>query len=166
MLSRRAMAKSKAAEGEVLVARNARATQRYEVEETYEAGLVLTGSEVKSFRLRRVDLEGAYAAFEGEELYLHKMHVAAYEKAAGPFFGHEPKRSRKLLMNARELEKLRGRLTLQGYTLIPLRVYFKNGWAKVELGLAKGRKKGDDREAIRKELDVKEAREAMRRVKR
>lgn len=160
------MAKSKAKEGEVQVARSAKASQRYEVEETYEAGLVLTGSEVKSFRLRRVDLEGAYASFEGEELYLHKMHVAPYDKAAGPFFGHEPKRSRKLLMSARELEKLRGRLTLQGYTLIPLRVYFKNGWAKVELGLAKGRKKGDDREAIRKELDVKEAREAMQRAKR
>ena len=71
-----------------------------------------------------------------------------------------------MLLNARELEKLRGRLTLQGYTLVPVRVYFKNGWAKVELGLAKGKKLGDDREAIKRELDVKEARAAMQRVRR
>lgn len=162
-----AMAKQgKAADGEILVARSARVTQRYEIEEKIEAGLVLTGSEVKSFRLRRVDLEGAYASFEGETLMLHKMHVAPYEKAAGPFFGHEPKRSRKLLLNARELEKLRGRLTLQGYTLVPIRVYFKNGWAKVELGLAKGKKLGDDRESIKRELAVKEARAAMQRGRR
>lgn len=157
------MSKRTANPGEVLVAKSGRVTQRYEIEETFEAGIVLSGSEVKSFRLRRVDLEGAYAGFVGDELFLFKMHVAPYEKAAGPFFGHEPKATRKLLMNARELEKLRGKLTMQGYTLVPTRVYFKNGWAKVELGLAKGRKKGDDREAIRKELDVKEAREAMRR---
>lgn len=158
--------RDKAAEGEVLVARSGRALQRYEIEDRYEAGLVLSGSEVKSFRLRRVDLEGAYASFEGETLVLHKMHVAPYEKAAGPFFGHEPKRSRKVLLHARELEKLRGRLTMQGYTLVPLRVYFKNGWAKVELGLAKGRHRSDDREAIKRELDVKEARAAMQRVRR
>ena len=162
-----AMAKrDKAAEGEVLVARSTRVTQRYEIEDRIEAGLVLTGSEVKSCRLRRVDLEGAYASFEGDELVLHKMHIAPYEQAAGPFFGHEPKRSRKLLLNAREIEKLRGRLTLQGYTLVPLRVYFKHGWAKVELGLAKGKKRADDREAIKRGLDVKEARAAMQRGRR
>lgn len=157
------MAKRKEAEGEVLVARNARTLARYEVEERYEAGLVLTGSEVKSMRLRRADLDGSYAAFQGDELFLHKMHVAAYEKAGMPMFGHEPRRTRKLLMSARELEKLKGRLTTQGYTLIPIRLYFKNGWAKVELGLAKGRKLHDDRETIRRELDRKEARDAMQR---
>jgi SsrA-binding protein len=158
--------RNKAAEGEIPVARSTRVTQRYEIEETIEAGLVLSGSEVKSCRLRRVDLEGSYASFDGDILVLHKMHIAGYDHAAGPFFGHEPKRGRKLLLNKREIEKIRGRLTMQGYTLVPVRVYFKNGWAKVELGLARGKKHEDNREAIKKELDVREAREAMQRGRR
>lgn len=161
------MAKSKKTpEGEIPVARSARVTTRYEIEETIEAGIVLVGSEVKSCRLRRVDLEGAYASFDGDQLVLHKMHIAPYDHAAGPYFGHEPKRSRKLLLHAREIEKLRGRLTMQGYTLVPTRVYIKNGFVKVELGLARGKKREDNREAIKKELDVREAREAMQRGRR
>lgn len=147
---------------ELIVCRNPKARERYEIEEKLEAGIVLLGSEVKSMRMRRADLEGAYAMIERDELFLFKMHVAPYEQA-GPYLGHDPKRTRKLLVHASEIEKLRGRLTQQGYTLVPLQVYFKNGVAKVELGLARGRKKGDDREALRKELDLKEARAAMER---
>ncbi len=145
--------------GEILVCRNPKATKAYEIEERLEAGMVLTGSEVKSLRARRADLEGAYAAIERGELVLHKMHIAPYEHAGA--FGHEPKRSRKLLVNKRELERWEGRLTTRGYTIVPLSVYFKKGWAKVELGLGKGRKVTDKREDLKREADLREARAAM-----
>jgi SsrA-binding protein len=150
--------KKEEAKGEFLVCRNPKALKVYEVEERVEAGMVLAGSEVKSLRGRQADLEGAYAAFSGDELYLYRMHIAPYEQA-GPF-GHEPKHPRKLLLNRREIERWRGRLTTQGYTLVPLQVYFKQGWAKVELGLAKGRKKGDKRQELRKDAEMREARAA------
>lgn len=148
--------------GEILVCRNAKATQRYEIDEQLEAGLILSGPEVKSLRQRRADLEGSYASIEGNELVLHKMHIAPYEQA-GPHFAHDPKRSRKLLVHRREVEKLHGQLSLRGYTLVPLRVYFKNGWAKVELGLAKSKNVGDRREEVRRTQDMKEARAAIER---
>lgn len=143
----------------LLVCRNPKARKLYEIEDTLEAGLVLAGSEVKSLRNRRGDLEGAYAGFHGDELFLYKMHIAPYEQATA--FGHEPTRVRKLLLHRRELEKLNGRLTIRGYTLVPLSVYFKNGYAKVELGLGKGRAKRDKRQEIKRDLDKKEARQAM-----
>ncbi len=145
--------------GELLVCRNPKATKTYEIEERIEAGIVLTGSEVKSLRLRRADLEGAYATIERGEMVLHKMHIAPYEFAGA--FGHEPKRSRKLLVNRREIERWEGRLTTKGYTIVPLAVYFKGGWAKVELGLGKGRKVTDKREDLKREVDLREARSAM-----
>jgi SsrA-binding protein len=145
--------------GEVIVCRNPKATKTYDIEERVEAGMVLMGSEVKSMRGKGADLEGAYAAIERGEVYLHKMHVAPYEHA-GPF-GHEPKRSRKLLLSRHEIEKLEGRLTTKGYSLIPLSVYFKGGYAKVELGLGKGRKTHDKREELKRDRDLREARDAM-----
>jgi SsrA-binding protein len=141
--------------GELLIARNPKALKEYEIKERLEAGLMLTGSEVKSLRARRADLEGAYVNIRRGEARLFQMHIAPYEHA-GPF-GHEPRRSRKLLMNKREIERWEGRLT-QGLTIVPLSLYFKKGWAKVELGLAKGRKKGDKRHELRKQQDIKEAR--------
>lgn len=152
------------ATGELLVCRNPKATARYQIEDRIEAGLVLQGSEVKSLRNRRADLEGAYANIEGDELWLHGMHVAPYEQAVA--FGHEPKRRRKLLAHRREIEKLRGKLALRGYTLVPLRVYFKNGRAKIELGLGKGQRQTDKREEIRRTIALDEARAAMQRSKR
>lgn len=146
--------------GELLVATNPQAGRDWDIENTFEAGMVLTGSEVKSMRAKHVNLEGAYASFERDELYLRNMNVRPYEKAGA--FGHEPKAKRKLLLHAAEIEKLRGRLTVRGYSLIPVRVYFKNGWAKVELGLAKGRDKGDKRDQLRKKTELKEARAAVR----
>lgn len=153
------MSKKKAQPGEILVCRNPKATKMFEVEERLEAGLVLTGSEVKSLRARRADLEGAYGSITNGQAVLQKMHIAPYENAGA--FGHEPKRTRKLLMNRREIERWEGRLTTRGYTIVPLSVYFKNGYAKVELGLGKGRKLGDKREELKRDVALKEARAAM-----
>ena len=146
---------------ELLVCRNPKAAKAYEIEERLEVGMVLRGSEVKSLRARRGDLEGAYATIEKDELFLHQMHIAPYAQAG--YGGHPPKRTRKLLAHKREIEKWRGKLTIRGYTLVPLQVYFKNGVAKCQLGLGRGKKKGDDRQALKAEAELKEAREAMRR---
>ncbi|MAQ14194.1 MAG: SsrA-binding protein [Sandaracinus sp.] len=149
---------------ELLVCRNPMAAKRYEIEERLEAGMVLQGSEVKALRQRRASLEGSYASVDSEELFLHKMHISPYEQG-GPHYNHEPKRSRKLLAHKREIEKIRGRLTAKGYTLVPLQVYFKNGVAKVQLGLGKGKRLGDERETIKREAELREARDAMGRYK-
>jgi SsrA-binding protein len=141
------------------ICRNARATTRYEIEERLEAGIVLTGSEVKSLRAGRADLEGAFAIFEGDELFLKNAFIAPYEQAG--VFGHEPKRSRKLLLHKGEIEKWRGRTTLRGLTIVPMRMYFKGSHVKVELGLGRGKKSGDEREKIKRDVDMKEARAAM-----
>ena len=159
------MAKKKkdTAVGELLVCRNPKAHKLYEIEDRLEAGMVLRGSEVKSLRQRRGDLEGAYATIDHGELFLHKMHIAPYEQA-GPYNAHEPKRSRKLLMKRQQIDKWDGKLTTRGYAIIPLAVYFKGGYAKVELGLGKGRKVHDKRHEIRRKLDLKEARAASRKA--
>jgi len=148
---------------DLLVCRNPMAAKRYDVEERLEAGMVLYGTEVKSLRARRASLEGAYCRIDDDELFLYSMHIAPYEQ--GGHAGHETQRRRKLLVHRREIEKLRGRLTARGYALVPLQVYFKNGVAKVQLGLGRGKKKGDDRDAIRRQEDLKEARAAMQRRK-
>jgi SsrA-binding protein len=151
-------------QGELLVCRNPKAQHDFELEEKLEAGIVLTGSEVKSLRARRADIESSYATVDGMELFLHNMHIAPYEQA-GPF-GHEPKRSRKLLAHREEILKLLGKLAHRGYTLVPLSVYFKNGRAKVELALGKGKKRADRREDIKRDIDLREAREAIGRGRR
>jgi len=148
---------------ELLVCRNPMAANRYDIEDRLEAGMMLYGTEVKSLRARRANLEGAYCRIDKEELFLYSMHIAPYEQ--GGHAGHEPQRRRKLLVHKHEIERLRGRLTMRGYALVPLQVYFKNGVAKVQLGLGRGKKKGDDRESIRKQEDLKEARTAMQRRK-
>jgi SsrA-binding protein len=145
--------------GEILVCRNPKALKGYDIEERLEAGMILTGSEVKSLRLRRADLEGGYASVDRGELVLHKVHIAPYEFAGA--FGHEPKRSRKLLVHRKELERWDGRLATRGYTIVPLSIYFKGGFAKVELGLGKARKVSDRREELKREHDLREAREAV-----
>lgn len=150
--------------GELLVCTNRKALKRYSVEERFEAGMVLKGSEVKSLRAKKADLEGAYASIDKGELWLHKMFIGPYEQAG--VFGHEAKDKRKLLIKSRELERLHGKLTVRGYTLIPIRVYFKNGWAKVELGLAKGKDVGDRREDLKRKTALDEARRAINRGRR
>ncbi|MBW2463760.1 MAG: SsrA-binding protein SmpB [Deltaproteobacteria bacterium] len=145
--------------GELMVCTNSRALMRYNIGERIEAGIVLSGSEVKSMRAKRADLEGSYATIDGGELWLHKMYVGPYEQA-GPF-GHEAKQRRKLLVKSQEIKRLIGKLTVRGFTLIPIRVYFKNGWAKVELGLAKGKDVGDRRQDLKSKTAVREARAAV-----
>ena len=146
-----------------LVCRNPKAAKRYEIDERLEAGMVLYGTEVKSLRARRANLEAAFCRIDHDELYLYGMHIAPYEQ--GGHAGHETQRRRKLLVHRREIEKLRGRLTNRGMALVPLQVYFKNGVAKVQLGLGRGKKKGDERESIKRQEDLKEARAAMQRRK-
>ncbi|HUL59542.1 MAG TPA: SsrA-binding protein SmpB [Anaeromyxobacteraceae bacterium] len=145
-----------APEGAQVVATNRRARFEYAVEDRWEAGLALTGSEVKSLRAGNVNLSDAYAQPRGEELFLVNCRIGEYEKAAA--FGHAPLRDRKLLMKRAEIDRIRGKVEQRGYTLIPLQLYFKGGWAKVELGLAKGRAHEDRRDAIaeretRREMD-------------
>jgi SsrA-binding protein len=139
-----------------IVCRNKKAFHLYKIEERIEAGLVLSGSEVKSLRARNADLSDAYAAIKEGELFLHKAHIAEYSHAG--YGGHEPKRTRKLLLRKHEIRRLRGKLVERGYTLVPLSIYFKEGWAKIELGLAKGKRKFDRRKAIQD----KDHRKAMR----
>jgi len=148
---------------DLLVCRNPKAAKRYDIDERMEAGMVLYGTEVKSLRARRANLEAAYCRIDNDELFLFGMHIAQYEQ--GGHAGHEMQRRRKLLVHRREIEKLRGRLTNRGMALVPLQVYFKNGVAKVQIGLGRGKKKGDERESIKRQEDLKEARAAMQRRK-
>lgn len=131
--------------GRVLVAQNRKARHNYLIEDSLEAGLVLTGTEVKSLRLGRASIVEAYAADERGDLYLFNSHIPVYD-AAGRF-NHQPKRARKLLLHRRELARLIGLIRREGYTLVPLSLYFTDrGIAKVELGLARGKRKADKRE--------------------
>lgn len=141
-----------------VVARNRRARFDFTVEERYEAGLALTGSEVKSLRDGNVSLSDAYATPRGGEMVLVNCRIGEYGPAAT--FGHAPLRERKLLLNRREIEKARGKVEQRGYTLVPLSIYFKGGWAKVELGLARGKTHADRRGAVAE----REARREMRRA--
>jgi SsrA-binding protein len=153
--------KGKGQKGDELICRNPNAERNFDVEERIEAGMVLTGSEVKSLRAKHANLEGAYASIENMELFLFHMHIGPYMQAGR--FGHEEKRRRKLLVHKHEIERLTGRISLRGYALVPAKVYWKDGRAKVELVLGKGRKVHDNRESIKRELDLKEARAAVSR---
>jgi SsrA-binding protein len=147
--------------GDVVVTVNRKARHDYEIEETYEAGLVLTGSEVKSLRAGRANLKDAYARIHRGEAFLWNAHISPY--AAASQFGHEPERTRKLLLHQEEISKLAGRVNERGFTLVPLRIYFKNGRAKVLLGLGRGRKTIDKRGVIKEREQKREADRAMRR---
>jgi SsrA-binding protein len=137
---------AKVGDGGRVAASNRRARFDYAIEDTWEAGLVLTGSEVKSLREGNVNLSDAYAQPRGDELFLVNCRIGEYKQAA--HFGHAPLRDRKLLMKRAEIDRIRGKVEQRGYTLVPLRIYFKEGWAKVELGLGKGRSHEDRRGAI------------------
>lgn len=139
------------------VLENRKARHDYEILETYEAGIALKGSEVKSLREGRVDFTGSFARFQDGELYLENLYIAPYEK--GSYFNPDPRRPRKLLLHKHELKKLRGRVEQKGLTLVPLKIYFnERGWAKVLLGLGRGRKayekrREDKKEAVRRALE-------------
>ena len=125
---------------------NRRARHDYEILETYQAGLVLTGTEIKSVRARKVSLREAYAAIEGGEACLYNMHISPYEP--GSRENVDPRRRRKLLLHRREIDRLLGRTVERGLTVVPLRLYLQRGYAKVELGLARGKRQYDKRKAI------------------
>ncbi|MEW6755578.1 MAG: SsrA-binding protein SmpB [Candidatus Latescibacterota bacterium] len=129
-----------------VVAHNRKARHDYEVLDTYEVGIVLLGTEVKSLREGSANLKDSYATVEGGEVYLHKAHISPY--TAGNRYNHDPERPRKLLLHRSEIRRLVGRTQQQGLTLIPLRVYFRGGRAKVELALARGRRHHDRREDL------------------
>ena len=145
------MARSATPERVKVVSSNRRARRNYTVVETVEAGLALLGSEVKSLRDGRLDLKDSYAVVEEGEAFLVGAYIAPYEFARDG--GHDPERKRKLLLHRREIDRIGGQLAEKGLTLIPLQVYFKEGKAKVELGLAKGKTSYDKRETI-KERDA------------
>ncbi len=134
------------------VAVNRRARHDYFIEEAVEAGLVLTGSEVKSLRAGKAQLKDSYGQIKRGEVWLFNAHISEYGPAA--HFGHDPTRSRKLLLHRREIDRLAGKVKERGLTLVPLRIYFKHGRAKVELGLGRGKKLYDKRAAI-KEREVR-----------
>jgi SsrA-binding protein len=143
------------------VASNRRARHEYEILDVYEAGIALQGSEVKSLREGKVVLRDAYARVDDGELWLHGVHVPPYLRAQG-FGAHDPDRSRKLLLNRREIDEVADRLAQQHLTLVPLSLYFKEGRAKVELALARGRKTYDKRAAIAERDSDREAARAFR----
>ncbi len=130
---------------------NRRAHYDYFILEEVEAGIVLTGTEIKSIRLGKVNLKDSYAIIRNEEIYLLNTHISSYEK--GNIFNHEENRTRKLLLHKNQIKKLQNKVTLEGCTLIPLKIYFLKGRAKVLIGLCKGKKNYDKRECI-KERDI------------
>ncbi len=151
-------------QGRKVVTTNRKARHDYSILDTYEAGLVLTGTEVKSLRTGRASLVDSFAAVSRGELYLHGAHIPEYTQ--GTWTNHEPRRVRKLLLKRGELDKLVGKLKESGLTLIPLSLYFSDGWAKVELGLARGKRSYDKRQDLAKrDADREIARVAGRRRK-
>jgi SsrA-binding protein len=148
-------------EGEKLIATNRKAHFNYQILEKYEAGLSLLGTEVKSLRAGNANLSDAYAIIRNDEAFLLNCHIGAYPHA-GPF-NHEPLRTRKLLLHRHEIEKLIGKTQEKGLALIPIRLYFKGGKAKVELGLGKGKKLYDKRETIKRRETDREVAKAMKR---
>lgn len=131
-----------------IIAQNKKAGHDYFIEDTYEAGIVLSGTEVKSIRMGKANLKDSFARIENDEVYLYNMHISPYEK--GNIFNKDPLRTRKLLLNRYEINKLLGYITQKGYTLIPTKAYLKHGIVKIELAVAKGKKLYDKRDDIAK----------------
>ena len=147
-------------EGIKVITTNRKARHDYEILSTHEAGLVLLGTEIKSIREGQVQLKDGYARIQGNEAVLHEVHIAPYPNA-GPF-NHEPTRPRKLLLHKREIRRLWGKTQEKGLALIPLSLYLKNSIAKVELGVARGKRKYEKREAIKKKDAGREIQRSLR----
>ena len=157
------MAKEKEKPGETLIVRNKRAAFDYDLGEHYEAGLVLIGSEVKMLRAGAADLSDSWCAVERGEAFLRGVNIP---EMTGAVFGHEAKRSRKLLLHAREIEDIGQTIAREGMTVVATRLYFKEGRVKVELALAKGKKKLDKRDSVREREAERETRALMTRARR
>lgn len=147
------MAKGK--ESQKLIANNKKAYHDFSIDETYECGIALHGTEVKSMRMGKCSIKEAFVRIEDGEVFVYGMHVSPYEK--GNIFNKDPLRVKKLLLHKYEINKLLGKIKEKGYTLVPLQVYFKDGKVKVEIGLARGKKLYDKREAIAKKDQRREA---------
>ncbi len=155
------MGKKKKQEPGNVITRNRKARHDYHVEESFEVGVVLMGTEVKSLREKQISLVDSYARFQGGELWLVNAHINPYSH--GTHVNHEPDRPRKLLLHKRELKRLRGKIQEQGLTLIPLTVYLNDGGlVKIELGLCKGKKNYDKRETLRKQDHARDVERARR----
>ena len=146
--------------GRRIVATNRKARHEYHILDTWEAGLVLTGPEVKSLRAGKVSFKDAFARVEGGEVWLHSLHIAPYDQANR--WNHDPERERKLLLHRHEIRRLIGGVEEKGLTLVPLDIYFRAGYAKVTLALARGKKLHDKRETLKRRTQEREARRAMR----
>lgn len=131
-----------------VIAKNPTARYHYFIEDSIEAGIVLTGTEIKSIRAGKVNLKDSYASIEHGEVFVHAMHISPYEH--GNIFNKDPLRKRKLLLNQRQIAKLAGKIQQQGYTLVPISLYFKGSFVKLELGIGKGKKLYDKREELAK----------------
>ncbi|WP_298407555.1 SsrA-binding protein SmpB [uncultured Chloroflexus sp.] len=145
-----------------VVADNRKARHDYDIEETIEAGIVLSGSEIKSVRAGRVNLRGSFARVVNDEVFLYDAHIAPYEQS-GKYFNHDPLRPRKLLLHRREINRLNGLVRMKGMTLVPLKIYFKGRRAKVELGVARGKKIYDKREDIARRDAARDIDRALKR---
>ena len=143
-----------------IVCKNPKAHKDFHIEETFEAGIELKGSEVKSLRNSQASLKESFAMVRDNEVFLINSYIAPYEEAN--IFNHDPKRDRKLLMNRREINRLIGRSKTKGYTLVPVKIYFNNRYAKLELGLAKGKKTIDKREDIKRKDAEREMERALK----
>jgi SsrA-binding protein len=141
-------------DGRKVVASNRKARHDYIVEDTFEAGLVLMGTEVKALRMGRASLVDGWASFTGDELWLEGVHIPEY--VSGTWTNHTPRRRRKLLLNRKELDRISQRTRESGHTIVPLQLYFKDGRAKVEIAIAKGKKEYDKRHALRERQDRRE----------
>jgi SsrA-binding protein len=151
-------------QGRKLVAQNKKARHDYHIEDTYEAGLVLQGTEVKSLRQGRASLVDGFVDIEGHEAWLHGVHIPEYSQ--GTWTNHSARRKRKLLLNRAEIEKIERRVNEKGLTVVPLSLYFKDGRAKVEIALAKGKKSWDKRHALAERQATRETQQAVgRRLK-
>ncbi|AGS69906.1 MULTISPECIES: SsrA-binding protein SmpB [Streptomyces] len=155
------MAKEK---GRKLIAQNKKARHDYHILDTYEAGLVLMGTEVKSLRQGRASLADGFVQLDGHEAWLHNVHVPEYSQ--GTWTNHSARRKRKLLLHRDEIDKLESKSQETGHTIVPLALYFKDGRAKVEIALAKGKKEYDKRQTLREKQDRREADRAMSAVRR
>ncbi len=143
---------------------NRKAYHDYAIQESVEAGVVLTGTEIKSVRAGKVNIREAYAHPQGDELWLFNAHIARYD--AGNRYNHEPTRPRKLLLHRRQIDELSGKVTQKGFTIVPLKLYLKNGVAKVELGLARGRKLYDKRQSLARRQAEREMERTLKAAKR
>ncbi|CAG5089464.1 SsrA-binding protein [Thermobacillus xylanilyticus] len=153
------MAKSK--HDEKPLAQNKKASHDYFIEETYEAGIVLTGTEIKSIRQGKVNINDAFATIRNGEMFVHNMHVSPFEQG-NRFNPSDPTRARKLLLHKAQIHKLFGLVKQEGYTLVPLKIYTRNGYAKLLIGLAKGKKQYDKREAAAKRDAQRDIQRALR----